>query len=247
MTGSKLDIRKSNFLNKIKEVHGDKITLLSEYKDTKGKIKFKCNICETEDEVRADKLLEGRGCKNCSSWKFSKDTFVKILNDTYNDQYELISDFINMSTPIKLLHKPCGTILDIKSPTKFINKKENLCYICNCSRSKGEIETKRILDECHIEYEYQKKYKDLILKNHLSYDFYIPKYDLCIEFNGSQHYKPVEQFGAEKGFVNQILRDAIKQAYCEDNNINLLVIPFWEYRNIENILINKIKELKECC
>ena len=36
--------------------------------------------------------------------------------------------------------------------------------------------------------------------------------------------------------VAQQKRDQIKNAYCEENNIMLIRIPYTEYQNIENIL-----------
>lgn len=63
---------------------------------------------------------------------------------------------------------------------------------------------------------------------------------LDIEFDGSQHFKP--NFG-DVAFGEIIYHDAIKNAYCEDNNINILRIPFWEFGNMEEIVKNKINEL----
>lgn len=57
-----------------------------------------------------------------------------------------------------------------------------------------------------------------------------------IEFDGEQHFAVVDFFGKETGFAERVYNDAIKNAYCEDNNINLLRIPYWELKNIENIL-----------
>ncbi len=82
----------------------------------------------------------------------------------------------------------------------------------------------------------------------LPFDFYITKLNLYIEYNGEQHYRPV-QFGgmpiekAKDRFVSQKNRDGIKKKYCYENNLSLLIIPYWEKDNIENILsleINKI-------
>ena len=65
---------------------------------------------------------------------------------------------------------------------------------------------------------------------------------MCIEYDGEQHFIPV-RFGKNetelqimKKFVTQQKRDQIKNAYCEENNIMLIRIPYTEYQNIENIL-----------
>ena len=41
-------------------------------------------------------------------------------------------------------------------------------------------------------------------------------------------------------FINQKIRDTIKTVYCKENNIKLIRIPYWEFNNIENILIKEL-------
>ena len=62
-----------------------------------------------------------------------------------------------------------------------------------------------------------------------------------IEYQGEQHYKSVKYFGGDKDFAIRVYHDALKQSYCEDNDIPLLIIPYWEYDNIEKILEEKLK------
>lgn len=57
-----------------------------------------------------------------------------------------------------------------------------------------------------------------------------------IEFNGEQHYKPVEFFGGEEKFKRQKHYDQLKIEYCKKNNINLIIIPYNEINNISKIL-----------
>lgn len=79
-------------------------------------------------------------------------------------------------------------------------------------------------------YQYQVKIKD----SYHYYDFYLPKHNILIEYNGLQHYKPVVFFGGEKGFEYLKQRDKIKEKYCFDNQINLLILSYKD--NIEKIL-----------
>ena len=77
----------------------------------------------------------------------------------------------------------------------------------------------------------------------LSYDFYLNDYNTCIEYNGEQHYRPVNIFGGEKRFKKQLLHDNLKRQYCEINNINLIIVPYWEKENIENFLMGEFKKI----
>ena len=46
--------------------------------------------------------------------------------------------------------------------------------------------------------------------------------------------------GGEESFWLNIVHDAIKNAYCEDHNIKLIRIPYWELNNVESILNNNL-------
>ena len=56
-----------------------------------------------------------------------------------------------------------------------------------------------------------------------------------IEYQGQQHYEPIEYFGGIEQFNLQQKYDNMKKEYCKKNNIQLLVIPYWE-NNIEKII-----------
>jgi hypothetical protein len=70
-------------------------------------------------------------------------------------------------------------------------------------------------------------------------DYYIKDLNLIIEYNGDQHYCPV-QFGgisiekAKEKLEKQKLRDQNLRAYCEENKINLLEINGIDYKG-ENL------------
>ena len=79
------------------------------------------------------------------------------------------------------------------------------------------------------------------IRRRLSFDFYLPDFNLCIEYNGHQHYRPVNFGGisdkkAQKKYDAQIHRDQIKRDFCNKNNIKLIEIPYWNFDNIEEIL-----------
>ena len=98
---------------------------------------------------------------------------------------------------------------------------------CGClNKSKGEMYIEEILKENNIKYESQKRFEDCRNKRPLPFDFYLPNNNICIEFDGSQHYKPVEYWGGEKRFNDLKESEQIKNKYCKDNNINLIRIPY---------------------
>ena len=91
----------------------------------------------------------------------------------------------------------------------------------------------------HKYYKPQKEYDGLLgLGNgNLSYDFYLPSYNLLIEYQGGQHEKYIKGFHKTKNdFIIQQEHDRRKKQYAEDNNIKLLPIWYWDFDNIEEIL-----------
>lgn len=64
--------------------------------------------------------------------------------------------------------------------------------------------------------------------NKLYFDFYLPEYNTCIEYDGLQHFKSIEHFGGKKGLKETQKRDKIKDEYCKNNNIRLLRIKYNE-------------------
>lgn len=67
--------------------------------------------------------------------------------------------------------------------------------------------------------------------NVLFFDFYVPHLNLSIEFDGKQHFEPVEIFGGEESYESQILKDEIKERYCFDRKIRLIRINRTNYVN----------------
>ena len=101
--------------------------------------------------------------------------------------------------------------------------------------SYGEYLIASCLDRHRISYNRQHPFHDCCDKRPLPFDFYLPNYNLAIEFDGLQHMKPI--YG-EDAFKTTKLHDAMKNNYCRWNDIDLLRIPYWERDNIEQILID---------
>ena len=110
-------------------------------------------------------------------------------------------------------------------------------------KSKSEKKIQEILDKQGIVYESQKKYDDLfgVGNKLLSYDFYLPQYNLLTEIQGIQHEKPIEIFGGEEQFKTQQEHDRRKREYAEKNGYKLLEIWYYDYDRIEEILNRELE------
>ncbi len=114
-------------------------------------------------------------------------------------------------------------------------------------RSKGEQQIGRYLTDQRVAYNEERTFPDCIHKKQLRFDFYLPRYNACIEFDGAQHFRPVPLFGGVEGLKVTQIRDKIKTDYCATNNIPLLRIPFIE-SNVEKKLkefLRRIRNMKK--
>lgn len=134
-----------------------------------------------------------------------------------------------------------GHVRDISFAT-FQQSNYKNCILCANDKKRislGERIIADYLDRKNINYVYQYKIEECRLKAELPFDFYLPDYNLLIEFDGEQHYKPIKHFGGLEKFISRKIGDTVKNIFCKDN-IPLLRIPYWELDNIENILEEEI-------
>lgn len=130
-----------------------------------------------------------------------------------------------------------------------INQRTNSKTGCSmCQSSKGERKIKDTLISMgmvqSLDFISQYRFKNCRNINSLPFDFYLPRYNLCIEYHGVQHYKSKLFFGGEAVFKEQKIRDTIKEKYCRENLINFCVISYRDYDKIEEILEQTLSYLR---
>ena len=79
----------------------------------------------------------------------------------------------------------------------------------------------------------------------LRFDFYLPQLNTCIEFDGEQHFRVVEDFEGDDItlLVKRRELDKVKTNFCKSNNIKLIRIKYTEFNKI-NKIISKLKWMK---
>ena len=114
-----------------------------------------------------------------------------------------------------------------------------------CHYSLGESKIDGLLEQLKVNYASQWKFSDCKNINELSYDFFLPDFNIAVEYDGKYHYE-IKYYSnkskqeCQKEFELVKLRDSIKNKYCYENGINLIRIPYWDYDNIENIIKEKL-------
>ena len=78
-----------------------------------------------------------------------------------------------------------------------------------------------------VEFETQVKMEGMRYKYPLKFDFFLRDQKTAIEFNGIQHYEPIEAFDGSDGFQLTSERDVAKREWCKENGIALIELPYW--------------------
>lgn len=204
--------------------------------DTKKKILVKCLNCGKISYEYYGNIRTGHKKCNCNEKKkftrnFSTEDFIKKWHPLNREKFILIDgqNYINRNSKYKIKCKSCGAE-DIRWGITLIDS-PIYCKYCD-NETLGEQVVSSILNKYKITYirEYQVKINNNIHR----FDFFIPEYNIYIEYNGHQHYQPIEYFGGEEKFKERVQRDKEKELYCSQDNRKLLIVKYNEkYEDIE--------------
>lgn len=222
-----LSFTREEYINKISYINPN-IELIGDYKNANVKVLHRCKICGNEWMPYPSNILSGKGCMKCFSKKNAdirrktQNTYIKQVNEI-NKDIEVVGDYIGAKIPIKHKCKICAYEWN-SSPDSILHN-----HGCpKCIESNGEKKVREYLQDRSIEFVYQYTFDDCKYKKKLPFDFYIPKFNICIEYDGIQHYELVDYFGGYENFMQIQIRDQIKNAYCSNHNIQLIRIKYDE-------------------
>ena len=240
--GGSLKLTHEEFIERVNNINSN-IKILSQYINSQTKVECECKICNHKWDVSPSHLLHSQsGCPMCFENRRGDirqktyEQFIKELSEI-NPNIEVLEKYINNRTPIK-----CRCKIDKYEWSQRPNHLLRCVGCPKCNSSKGEKRIAKYLKECNIENIEQYRFNDCKFKQTLPFDFYIPSLNIAIEFDGKDHYEIFIRSNNETyeeamdRFIDRKIRDTIKTIYCEENNIRLIRIPYWEFDNIENIL-----------
>ena len=222
------------------------------YCGSQKKYWFKCdkNPKHKSEQFKLHALCGFDKSKNASSCRQCNSFAQWCLDNDCQEYLEVWRYDLNNIDPTEISfgsHIECGFYCnkcdDIFQTTPNIITTHGLfCPVCNTSKSKGEIVISNILDKNFIQYQSQKTFDNLIGigGGNLSYDFCLPDYNMLIEFQGKQHEEPIDYFGGKEQFECQQEHDRRKRKYAVDHNIKLLEIWYYDFDNIEQIIMEEL-------
>lgn len=232
-------LTKDQFIARSREIHGT----IYDYSQVSFKT-IACKIIITcpehgEFTQRVGSHLQGNRCIKChlNDQLLPMDDFICAARKIHGDKYDYS----------KVVYKGNKTKVEIICPIHgAFWVKPNTHTSCRtgcgrCSESKGETAVLVALTKYGINF-----VREYGIPNYrFRYDFYLPDFNIFIEYHGHQHYRPVELFGGEKNFETQKLRDKIKKRLVTQAGGQLIVLNYLTLKQdvVEAALLVKLKKI----
>ena len=234
--------RKSNdtYIKELKEVWGNTYDFsVTHYTNALSPVEV---ICKKHGKFLplAINILKGHGCPKCGAERIglfhlsNTEDFIKKSKIVHGDKYIYTKvDYKKAKEKVCIICTEHGEFW--QTPDQHLSG----CGCPKCNYSQMERRTENLLRQYKVNFEPQKRFEWL---GKLSLDFYLPQYNIAIECQGEQHYKPIKYIGGEEKLRIISERDDRKKILCESNGVKIFYIKYTE--NIEN----KVKELlKQIC
>lgn len=198
-------------------------------------------VCEKGHEWESavvKRVRCGRGCPYCSNQMACEDNCISSIFPALMPEWHPTK---NKRKPEETVYGSCAKVWWIcncgfswEATPRKRTRQNTGCPVCKSSV--GEKAVAAWLDHENVKFLPQHKFDGCKNKFSLPFDFYLEDYDYCIEFQGEQHYKPIPYFGGEDKLEKIRKRDDIKSQFCSNNNIKLLVIPYWKLKGVGVLL-----------
>ena len=253
-------MKKLNYeaVKKYIESNSESKLLSTEYIEAKSKLKLKCK-CGKEFERTYD-YIKHKGsmyCNKCScvNIKISKSN-KEILHKARLKPIEDVIDLVDNQMKCKFIKRYTkegtrSTVIVFECSKHGIQEaywtnlvKRKGCPLCNeynKQNSKGIISIGEWLNNNDLKFTKEMKFINCKDKRALPFDYYLVDKNVCIEFDGRQHFENayfgnINKLNSDKNLIYTKKHDEIKNKYCLDNNIKLIRIPYFNENNIEIIL-----------
>lgn len=225
------------------------ITEKSEILNAETRVLYECPKHGVH-ETKIYTLITEHECIDCSVEAVHAQ-MRKSSDDVYNDFKKCGGTLLNKDDymgwnhkNLKVICNDCGDVFTT-SYCAFMQHGGQVCPNCSSIISKGERCVRDYLEKNNLKFYMQFRFDDCRNICPLPFDFYLPEYNVCIEYDGEGHYIPIRRGDMSDEDAHELLdnihyRDGIKTTYCEQNAIKLIRIPYWDFNNIQNILAKEL-------
>lgn len=212
-----------------------------EYKNQKSVLRVVYR-CGHEGDLMVNNIYNKSFTGDCQSCRRSQktrlDVFTVALTADLAYGVELVSDeYVDAHSPLQF-RCSCGAIFST-SWNNFLSGKRQ-CDCCAKRVSRGEFAVAEWLTKNGFAFETQKRFPDCTDKRSLPFDFYLSEKNMCIEFDGRQHFELIEAWNGNSQLAYVQAHDAVKDSYCKACGLELLRIPYYDADKIDDILNSKL-------
>lgn len=241
-------LNEEEYIQKINRIHGENnYTLLSNYNGSNSyiRVRHNCGKCNNyEFEVLPTNFTRTKNASKCPKCYKSEAKSIDQLKEEIdilgNKEYELLTNsYKNNKTDIQLLHKVCNNTYYV-APVEFTSGGRRCPFCKGTGNSKGVARIKDFLNKNNVSYVLEKKFDDCKNVNSLPFDFFLPDYNLLIEFDGEFHWRGYNN--NLDSLQKQKHNDNLKNIWARETKIDLLRISYLDIDRIELILENVIGE-----
>jgi hypothetical protein len=225
------------FIEKAIIKHGDEYDYsFTKYIKSYDKVIIMCPE-HGEFEQTPNDHLKGSGCYKCKpNYPLSQTDFITKAREVHKDRYDYSkSVYVGAVRKLTIICKEHGEFK--QTPNKHITLSQG-CP--RCIKSKGINKICNILEDNNIVFEIERKIPGCVSSKNRPYffDIYIESFDIYIEYDGVQHFKPVSIFGGVSEFERTKMNDQFKNDFCLNNNISLFRISYKEdvYEKMNDII-----------
>ena len=198
--------------------------------------------------MRVDLILQGCKCRECAGrhqpLEQRREHFRQRVTKKHGTKRFIIAfdEYVNNDTPISVHCNEHN--YDYKTTPDNLLRKTGGCPLCTASEGeaviKGWLDNHDILHTWHAQIPNEDPTLPL---QYVEPDFWLPDYNLYIEYHGAQHYENIDYFFKGKrirSFAVQQHRDRYLREYCQRHGHNLLEIPYWDFHRIDEILTDEL-------
>ena len=235
-------LTREEFINRARSIHGNRYDYnLVKYRGINKDVIIICALHGVFTQTPHVHYYTN-GCPKCSARYVDTDSFVakaKQIHGTLYD-YSLVK-YINNYTPVQIICPTHGVFEQL--PNSHICSRHG-CPKCQ-PESVGVCVIRDYLEQQDLSYTQEYTFEGCRDKKPLPFDFKVNIEGVVylIEFDGRQHYQPVNSWDGISGLRYTQLHDTMKTLYCQNNDIPLLRIPYWRQHEIPKLLNNFLPKL----
>lgn len=212
------------------------------------RVKWVCKCGHKWETKCYTRTTSGTGCPKCNGNGLTAamgahDQFVHESSLIHDNKYTYPEEYKTSNTKIKIICPMHGEFMQVPSD----HRAGHGCYKCGLGRRMtGPVKNiLAVLELNGYEYDTEMSFPGLKNINALSIDVYVPKLRLMIEYDGKQHFYPVESWGGQESLEKNMKRDLIKDKYAIHNKYSIARFSYKNDDMLEEFTASVIKLAKD--